>query len=108
MQFHIDLPTAIEGTWKIVDDKGEVLASDKKHAGATIIIEPYFYKGQQSQVAARVAATNDKGRQVRQLLRLGANDGIAKTYQCDLPLERIQPKFDSLEPGPLTKKDKKQ
>jgi len=77
-----------------------VLATSEKYASAALVIDPYFYKGQRSQILARVAVINEKGRRVRQIVRVRAADGTGTVTSCDKPRERIVPKFDGLEPEP--------
>jgi len=105
MQFHIDLPTNMEGSWALVDEQGTVLASSEQHPGARVVVDPYFYKGYQTQVIGRLATTNDKGKAIRQLLKIAAATGYATVQACDVQKERVVPKFDELakDPDPKTK-----
>ena len=107
MQFHVDLPTNVEGEWTLTSKDGKVLASSETSPGAQLTVKPYFYKGRRGQIVGRSVTVSNKGNKVRQLLRLSGADGVCRAIQCDKPREIITPKFDEAPCKPEAEEPKK-
>lgn len=98
MEAKIELPTEIEGSWRLFDAEGNELANSVDQSGAVLKITPYFYRNQHTQVLLRTTVTGKRGRQVEQSLRIGANAGTIKAESKDITLRPIEPGFDKTTP----------
>lgn len=94
---HVELttPNAVEGEWRLVDADGELIANSTTHPGATLVIEPYFYKGAYSQVLSRTLTVGKKGKEMRNALRIAAQTGKITAELATVLPAKITPKFDT-------------
>lgn len=95
MLVELQTPTAVEGDWTLIDAEGTVIAESKNHPGATLVVEPFFYKGTYSQILMRTRTIGKKGNETRNALRIAAQTGkITAELSTVLPA-KIVPKFDT-------------
>lgn len=85
MDIRIKLPTATEGTWKVDQEKGEV------------VITPRFFKGKPTQVIGYVTVGNEHGHQKKAVLHANGKDGTLKAENITEP-QYEAPAFDKVKP----------
>jgi hypothetical protein len=95
MEVQLQLPSAVEADWLLVDDNGKEIATSKDHPGATLLIEPYFYRGAYSQILARTVTRGKKGKETKNTLRVAAQTGKITSELSATSQSKIVPKFDT-------------
>jgi len=93
----MELPTAVEGSWQLHDKDGKVIASSREHAGASLHVEPYFYRGSYSQTIARIIVAGKRGRKSNVSLKVGGATGQVKAESVDKAQRQVEPGFDKLQ-----------
>ena len=96
MHVELKMPTPTEGEWQLIDGEGKVVANSKDFPGATIIVEPHFYKGDYSQVLVRTRTIGKKGKEMLHAMRVAANTGKVSAENAMALPSKIVPKFDTL------------
>jgi len=104
MKIEADLPTAVEGSWKLVGEDGKSIATSEDAGAAKLVIEPYFYEGVNQQNVTRLTTKGDSGGVVRQMLRVAANSGRTTAHDMDKERKRVKPAFDEQQPKPEPRK----
>jgi len=98
MKIEVDLPTAVEGSWRLIGEDGKEVVNSTQAAGAKLEIEPYFYEGINQQNVGRLTAKGDKGETVKQMLKVTANSGKTSAHDVDKARKRVKPAFDTKQP----------
>jgi len=90
----------MEGHWTLQDEKGNSIATSKEFQNAVLVIEPFFYSGQGTQIAAQVETKGKGGRKVKQVVRISSSTGKMTAENFDKKPKRIDPSFDRPAPQP--------
>jgi len=90
----------VEGNWILRDAKGQAIATSEDHPNAVLVLEPIFYAGNTTQIAAQVETKGKGGRVVKQVIRVSSSTGKMNAEQFDKKPKRIEPTFDRPAPQP--------
>jgi len=95
----METPSAVEGTWALLDADGKTIANSEQHPGATLVVSPYFYRGQYSQSLLRTHVVGKRGRKVRQTVKVSAAAGKVSAESVDKAPKPVEPSFDKASPS---------
>jgi hypothetical protein len=98
MLIEIELPSALEGEWSLVDGSGKTLLTSAKAPDVRLMVEPHFYKGQYTQSLFRTIVSGKKGRKVEQTVKVSAGAGKLQAEVVGKLPKPIEPTFDRKPP----------
>ena len=94
MRVALELPTAVEASWELLDKEGAVVAKSGEFPGATLHIHPFFYRGSYSQTLARILVAGKRGRKSDVSLKVGGSTGQVTAASVAKALKPVEPAFD--------------